>query len=163
MSMQAMQELRDMLCRELDEMVQKAQERGGEMSVGDLDTYHKLTGSIASIDKIMMLDEGQSYDDGMSRRGGMWEAKGGYSGGYSGTGDRSMRGQGGMSRAPYRGESYGRGSSYAGRGQHYVRGHYSRADGMEQLRGQLEDMMEDGRLDDRQRMAIKKAMETMDE
>ena len=146
--MQALMELREMLCGELEEIVRKARANGGEMSAGDLAPVHELTDTIKNIDKIMMLDGGQSQSDGM------WEARGGYSrdGGMS---------QGGTS---YRGgrESY-RGSSYANRGQHYVRGHYSRSDGVEQLRGQLDDMMRDGRLDDRQRMAIKHAMEALEE
>mgnify|MGYP004467154897 FL=1 len=36
---------------------------------------------------------------------------------------------------------YGRGSSYARRGRHYVRGHYSRDDGRDSLMRKLDEMM----------------------
>ena len=92
-----MYDLRDMLCKELDEITRK-----GELGAGDLDIVHKLTDTIKNIDKIEMLE-----DDGYSQRrysqAGDWEA--------------DMRG------------TYGKGSSYARRGTHYVRGHYSRCPG----------------------------------
>lgn len=63
MSMNAMYDLRDMLCKELDEVARK-----GELGAGDLEIVHKLTDTIKNIDKIEMLE-----DDGYSR-GGDWEA-----------------------------------------------------------------------------------------
>ncbi len=93
MSMRALEDLREMLCEELDEIAKKQ-----EMSAGDLETVHKLTDTIKNIDKIIIMDE---------------------DGGYSQAGDWEMEGRG----------NYGRGSSYASRGKHYVRGHYSRAGG----------------------------------
>lgn len=63
MSMNAMYEIRDMLCKELDEIARK-----GEMSAGDLEAVHKLTDTIKNIDKIEM------YEDGGYSRGGDWEA-----------------------------------------------------------------------------------------
>ena len=112
------------------------------MTVGDLETAHKLAGTITKIDEMMEMEGGQSMADGM------WQARGGYS-----------NAGGGM---PRRGVSYGRGSSYAGRGQHYVRAHYSRDDGMQELRDQLDDMLQDERLEDHQRTALKRAIEAMD-
>lgn len=41
------------------------------------------------------------------------------------------------------GNGYNRGSSYANRGRHYVRGHYSRTDGRERMISDIEDMMQD--------------------
>lgn len=67
MSMQKYEELKELLCRELDEITEK-----GELSAGSLETVHKLTDSIKNIDKIMMLEE-----DGYSQ-GGDWEARGMY-------------------------------------------------------------------------------------
>ena len=86
--MEYMYELKDKLCKELDEIARKP-----EMGAGDLEIIHKLTDTIKNLDKIEMLE-----DDG------------------------------GYSRAGYRdgSNSYARGSSYANRGKHYVRGHYSR-------------------------------------
>lgn len=59
MSMNAMYNIRDMLCKELEEISRK-----GEMSAGDLEAVHKLTDTIKNIDKIEMLE-----DDGYSRDG----------------------------------------------------------------------------------------------
>ena len=91
--------------------------RKGELSAGDLDTAHKLTDTIKNIGKIQMLE------DGDYSRTGEWEA--------------DMRGTYG------RDGGYGRGNSYANRGRHYVRGHYSRSDGRERMITDIEDMMRD--------------------
>lgn len=124
MSKKAMYDLRDMLCKELDELARK-----GELGAGDLEIAHKLTATIKNIDKIDMMES-----DGYSS-GGDWEA--------------DMRG------------TYNRGSSYARRGSHYVRGHYSRADGVEHLRTQLNDMMRETD-DERVREALRRAASLME-
>ena len=124
MSKKAMYDLRDMLCKELDELARK-----GELGAGDLEIAHKLTATIKNIDKIDMMES-----DGYSG-GGDWEA--------------DMRG------------TYGRGSSYARRGSHYVRGHYSRSDGVEHLRTQLNDMMRETD-DERVREALRRAVSLME-
>ena len=137
MSKKAMYELRNMLCDELDELARK-----GELGAGDLEIAHKLTATIKNIDKIeMMEDDGYSRDgdysrDGNYSRGGDWQA--------------DMRG------------TYGRDSSYARRGTHYVRGHYSRADSMEHLREQINDMMRETD-DDRVKEALRRAASLMEE
>lgn len=84
--MKALNELKNKLHDELDEISRKP-----ELGAGDLEIIHKLTDTIKNIDKIRMLEDG----DGYSEDGG----------------------------------DYGRGSSYANRGKHYVRGHYSRDGG----------------------------------
>lgn len=137
MSKKAMYDLRNMLCDELDELARK-----GELGAGDLEIAHKLTDTIKNIDKIeMMEDDGYSRDGDYSRdddysRGGDWQA--------------DMRG------------TYGRGSSYARRGTHYVRGHYSRADSMEHLREQINDMMRETN-DERVKEALRRAASLMEE
>lgn len=129
MSMKAMYELRDMLCKELDELVRK-----GELGAGDLEIAHKLTDTIKNLDKIERLEDDDGYSSRYSRDGN-WEA--------------DMRG------------TYGRGSSYARRGSHYVRGHYSRTDGMERMREQLDRMM--GETDDeRVKDALRRAVSMME-
>lgn len=50
---------------------------------------------------------------------------------------------------PSRG-SYGRGSSYARRGTHYVRGHYSRDDGRDAMLRRVQEMMDDADDSDRE-------------
>lgn len=61
--MYAMDDLKEMLCRELDEIAEKQ-----ELSAGDLDAVQKLTDAIKNLYKIEMLDE-----DGYSRDG-EWRA-----------------------------------------------------------------------------------------
>lgn len=107
-------DLREMLCEELDEYNRDAKNGLNERA---LDTVHKLTDTIKNIDKIMMLE------DGDYSRSGDWEA--------------DMRGSYGRT------ENYNRGNSYANRGRHYVRGHYSRGDGRERMISDIESMMQD--------------------
>jgi hypothetical protein len=107
-------DLREMLCEELDEYNRDAKNGLNERV---LDTVHKLTDTIKNIDKIMMLE------DGDYSRAGELEA--------------DMRGNYGRT------ENYNRGNSYANRGRHYVRGHYSRGDGREKMISDIEDMMQD--------------------
>ena len=107
-------DLREMLCEELDEYNRDAKNGLNERT---LDTVHKLTDTIKNIDKIMMLE------DGDYSRTGEWEA--------------DMRGSYGRT------ENYNRGNSYANRGRHYVRGHYSRGDGRERMISDIESMMQD--------------------
>lgn len=109
-------DLREMLCEELDEYNRDAKNGLNERV---LDTVHKLTDTIKNIDKIMMLE------DGDYSRAGDWEA--------------DMRGTFGHDA----GNGYNRGNSYANRGRHYVRGHYSRADGRERMISDIEDMMQE--------------------
>lgn len=85
--MEYLYDLKEKLCKELEEYAQKS-----NMNAGDLEMVHKLTDTIKNVDKIMMLEEG----------------------GYSQAADMDSP------------SSYARGSSYANRGKHYVRGHYSR-------------------------------------
>lgn len=60
-------ELRDTLCRELDEIAEK-----GELSAGDLATVDTLAHTIKNLDKIMMVEHG-----GYSSAGD-WYAMGNY-------------------------------------------------------------------------------------
>ena len=60
--MHKMEELREMLCEELDKITKK-----GELSTGSLDVIDKLTHSIKSIDTIIaMEDAGYSNESGYS-------------------------------------------------------------------------------------------------
>jgi hypothetical protein len=114
-----------------------------EMGAGDLELAHKLTDTIKNIDKICALEE-----------------NGGYSGTYSRDGDWMTRG------------SYNRGSSYANRGKHYVRGHYSRdgysnrgysrGDSREHMMEQLENMMQSAG-SEREKEAIQRCMDQLEQ
>lgn len=134
MSKKAMYDLRNMLCDELDELARK-----GELGAGDLEIAHKLTDTIKNIDKIEMLeDDGYSRDEDYSLR-------------YSRDGDwkSGMRG------------AYDRDMSNARRGTHYVRGHYSRDGGMENMKRQLQEML-DNADDESIRRAIQRCMDTIE-
>ena len=78
-------ELKEMLCKELEEYSRK-----GKMSAGDLETIHKLTDTIKNIDKIGMLEDGEyshaagnrmpeSYRRQRRDRRGRYSRDGGYS------------------------------------------------------------------------------------
>lgn len=116
--MAKMEELREMLCEELDKITKK-----GELSAGSLDVIDKLTHSIKSIDTIIAMgDAGYSSDD------------------YSMRGNSYARGRGSNARR----DSMGRYSSdnYSMRGgRSGERGrNYSYDDEINNLREQLEDM-----------------------
>ena len=136
--MHYMHDLKDLLCAELEDFAEKGK-KYGKMSMGDLETVHKLTDTVKNILKIDTLSDelgysedghymgegriyGTSYDDGMHRQGGYSYARGrryakrDSMGRYSR--DDGMRYRGGM------------------------RGGYSREDGKHYMMEQLEEMME---------------------
>ena len=84
--MDYMHDLKDLLCAELEDYAEKGK-KSGKMSMGDLETVHKLTDTVKNILKIDTLNDdlgysedghyigegriyGTSYDDGMHREGG---------------------------------------------------------------------------------------------
>ena len=146
-------EIREMLEVELEEIT-----KSGKLSPGGLDMLNKVTETIKNTYKIEMLAEyNEEQDDEYSMRRGMSRADG-----------MSERG-----RSHGGGNSYNEsGDSYARRGQHYVRGHYSRDDGMSERRyssddgrqkmlSQLRKMMEEAR-DEPTREAIHRCMAQLD-
>lgn len=58
-------------------------------------------------------------------------------------------------------DTYGRGSSYARRGTHYVRGHYSRDGAKDNMRRQLQEMLDEAD-DDTIRRAIQRCMDAVE-
>lgn len=134
--MEYMYELKEKLCRELEEVARKP-----EMGAGDLELIHKLTDTIKNIDKIDALE-----DDGYSR-GGDWE----------------MEGRGNYSR---NGGAYNRGSSYARRrdslGRYTSNRRYSRDDAKTHMMEQMEQMM-NGTQNEREREIIRRAMEQLEQ
>lgn len=137
--MKDMYELKEMLCKELEEYSRK-----GKMSAGDLETIHKLTDTIKNIDKIEKLEDG-----GYSHDGG-WEARGRY--------DR-------VGNMMPGGNSYDGGNSYR-RQRRDSRGRYSRDggftydDGKSEMIGELEDMMHNAK-SEREREAIRHCLDVL--
>lgn len=135
MSAKTMHELKEMLCKELDDIVRK-----GSISHTDLETVHKLTDTIKNIHKIDGMEE-QGYSYGM----GDWMANGKY---YN---------DGMNSRRSYDG-SYNDNTT-SGR-MHYVRGHYSR-DGGDMLTERIEEMVNDNRLSTDEKSTLRRAMDIL--
>lgn len=151
--MHYMHDLKDLLCAELEDFAEKGK-KSGKMSMGDLESIHKLTDTVKNILKIDMLEEdsgysedghymgegriyGTSYESGYSERGGSSYARG--RGRYA---RRDSMGRysrdGGMS---YDDDiSYARGGRMGNRGG--MRGGYSRDDAKSYMIEQIEEMME---------------------
>lgn len=137
--MHYMHDLKDLLCAELEDYAEKGK-KSGKMSMGDLESIHKLTDTVKNILKIDLMESeegyyedghymgegriyGTSYDDGMHREGGYSYARG---------------------RRYAKRDSMGRYSRDDG--MHYrggMRGGYSRDDGKHYMMEQLEEMMEE--------------------
>ena len=148
--MHYMHDLKDLLCAELEDYAEKGK-KSGKMSMGDLETVHKLTDTVKNIMKIDVLKEeagysedghymgegriyGTSYESGYSDRGGSSYARG--RGRYA---KRDSMGRysrdGGMSYDDDM--SYARGGRMVG-----MRGGYSRDDAKSYMIEQIEEMME---------------------
>ena len=157
--MHYMHDLKDLLCAELEDYAEKGK-KSGKMSMGDLDSIHKLTDTVKNILKIDMLEGeigysedgaymgegriyGTSYDDEM-RRGG----------GYS-----YARGRGRYAKRDSMGR-YSRDDGYMRRDGRVMRDGYSRDDGKAYMMEQLEDMMEDAEKP-AEKEALRRCMEAL--
>ena len=157
--MHYMHDLKDLLCAELEDYAEKGK-KSGKMSMGDLDSIHKLTDTVKNILKIDMLEEesgysedgaymgegriyGTSYDDEM-RRGG----------GYS-----YARGRGRYAKRDSMGR-YSRDDGYMSRDGRGMRDGYSRDEGKAYMMEQLEDMMEDAEKP-AEKEALRRCMEAL--
>ena len=157
--MHYMEDLKDLLCAELEDYAEKGK-KSGKMSMGDLDSIHKLTDTVKNILKIDMLEDetgysedgaymgegriyGTSYDDGM-RRGA----------GYS-----YARGRGRYAKRDSMGR-YSRDDGYMRRDGRGMRDGYSRDEGKAYMMEQLEDMMEDAEKP-AEKEALRRCMEAL--
>ena len=166
--MHYMHDLKDLLCAELEDYAEKGK-KSGKMSMGDLETVHKLTDTVKNIMKIDVLKEeagysedghymgegriyGTSYDDGMRREGGYSDARG--RGRYA---KRDSMGRysrdGGM--------SYDDDMSYARGGRGGNRGGYSRDDGKHYMMDRLGELMDEASTPT-EREALKKCMQALE-
>lgn len=142
--MRYMEDLKEMLCDELDKIASK-----GELTAGTLDTVQKLTHSLKSIDTIMAMEEyGGSYDD-MSYEGSYRSYEGGGNRSYERGGNRSGRNGRRDSMGRYTSRSYARGRS---------RRMYS-GDDVEQKITELMNEVEEPQV----RQALQKALDKMEE
>ena len=131
--MKHMEDLKEMLCDELDEIAEK-----GKVTAGDLDAIDKLTHSIKSIETIIAMGE--------------------YSNDYM---NGSYQNRDAMGR--YSRNSYARGGNRGGNSRGYSRRGYSRdgySYGREEIMAELEELMEDAE-SEKEKRAIRMAIEQM--
>ena len=135
MDMEYMHDLKDKLCKELEEIARKP-----EMSAGDLEAVHKLTDTIKNLDKIEMLEDG----------------------GYSRDGDWEMEGRGTYERgASYRGRKRDSMGRYSRDGRYGPTTRmYSRAEAKDDMMAKLEDMM--GSASEQERAILRQAMDKLE-
>lgn len=128
------EDLREMLCEELDKIAQK-----GELTAGSLETVDKLTHSIKSIDTIMAMEE-----SGYSQAGG-GSYEGSYARGGQGRGGGSSRARGGSYEGSYARGGGGRSGAQRrdSMGRYSRRGGYSRGDGKEEMLEKLENVIQE--------------------
>lgn len=150
--MHYMEDLKDLLCAELEDYADKGK-KSGKMSMGDLDSIHKLTDTVKNILKIDMLEEESGYSED-----GHYMGEGRI---YGTSYDDEMRRGGGYSYARGRGryakrDSMGR-YSRDGRG---MRDGYSRDDCKAYMLEQLEDMIADAE-NPSDKEALRRCMEAL--
>lgn len=131
--MKAMEDLREMLCKELDEITMK-----GGLTAGDLDAVDKLTHSIKSIDTIMAMEGPEKYSNGGNMNGGYMD---GYNRSYSARGRNVRRDSRGRYMTGYR-------TYRDGENDHYIQ--------------MLHDMMEEAP-DEKTRQAIRSAISQIEQ
>ena len=157
--MHYMHDLKDLLCAELEDYAEKGK-KSGKMSMGDLDSIHKLTDTVKNILKIDMLEGetgysedgaymgegriyGTSYDDEMRR----------------GVGYSYARGRGRYAKRDSMGR-YSRDDGYIRRDWRGMRDGYSRDDVKAYMMDQLEGMMEDAEKP-AEKEALRRCMEAL--
>ena len=175
--MHYMHDLKDLLCAELEDYAEKGK-KSGKMSMGDLESIHKLTDTVKNILKIDMLEEesgysedghymgegriyGTSYESGYSERGGSSYARGrGRYAKRDSMGRYSSRGGSPYYDGMMGDQSFARGGRGGNRG--YSRdGGYSMDDAKEMMVERIEDMMEMAETP-AQKEALKRCMQALE-
>ena len=143
--MEYIEKIKKMLCKELDEYAMK-----GKISGSDLDMIWKLTDTVKNLDKIEMLEDGDSYD-GYSE---MREYP--YMGGSS-----YARGRGRYAKRDSMGRySSDMGSSYDDYSEERTNRRYSRDDAKDHMMNKLGEMMTSA--DEEQREILKDCMRKLE-
>ena len=154
--MHYMEDLKDLLCAELEDYAEKGK-KSGKMSMGDLDSIHKLTDTVKNIMKIDILKEetGYSEDGAYMGEGRIYGTS--YDGYDRGT--SYARGRGRYAKRDSMGR-YSRDDGYMRRDGRGMRDGYSREDGKAYMMEQLEDMMEDAEKP-AEKEALRRCMEAL--
>ena len=142
--MEYIEKIKKMLCKELDEYAMKQKLTGG-----DLDMIWKLTDTVKNLDKIEMLEDGNSYDGYSEMREYPYMDGSSYARSRGRYAKRDSMGRySSESGSSY--DDYSEESSYrGGRG-------YSRGDAKDHMMNKLGSMMEDA--DPNEREILKDAM-----
>ena len=168
--MHYMEDLKDLLCSELEDYAEKGK-KSGKMSTADIEVIDTVLNSVKNIYKIDKYKEetegysedghymgegriyGTSYDDGMHREGGYSYARGRRYARRDSMGRYSSRG----------GMSYDDDMSYARGGRRgYSRDDgYSREDGKEYMMKELERLMQEAEKP-AEREALKRCMQALE-
>ena len=154
--MHYMEDLKDLLCAELEDYAEKGK-KSGKMSMGDLESIHKLTDTVKNILKIDMLEEESGYsEDGHYMGEGRI-----YGTSYDGydRGASYARGRGRYAKRDSMGR-YSRDDGYMRRDVRGMRDGYSRDEGKAYMMEQLEDMMEDAEKP-AEKEALRRCMEAL--
>lgn len=152
--MHAIYELKEMLCKELEEYGEKQ-----ELTAGSLDVVDKLAHTIKNLDKIIETYEEEGYSEEGGGGGQSYERGGG--GGRGGSYARGGRGGGRYSREGMGGGSYARGRT--GNVRRDSMGRYSRysMDNDEMVQ-ELRTLMEDAP-DDRTRKEFQRFIQKIEQ
>ena len=152
--MHYMHDLKDMLCAELEDYADKGK-KSGKMSMGDLDSIHKLTDTVKNILKIDLLESEEGYsEDGHYMGEGRIYGTSYDNGMRRGVGYSYARGRGRYAKRDSMGR-YSRDDGYMRRD-----GGYSREDGKAYMIDQLEDMMDDAEKPT-EKEALRRCMEAL--
>lgn len=151
--MHYMEDLKDLLCAELEDYAEKGK-KSGKMSMGDLDSIHKLTDTIKNILKIDILEEENGYSED-----GVYMGDGRIYGTSYDRGTSYARGRGRYAKRDSMGR-YSRDDGSMRRDVRGMRGGYSRDEGKAYMMEQLEDMMEDAEKP-AEKEALRRCMEAL--
>ena len=151
--MHYMHDLKDLLCAELEDYAENGK-KSGKMSMGDLDSIHKLTDTIKNILKIDMLEEESVYSED-----GHYMGEGRIYGTSYDRGASYARGRGRYAKRDSMGR-YSRDDGYMRRDVRNMRDGYSRDDGKAYMLEQLEDMMADAE-NPSDKEALRRCMEAL--
>ena len=145
--MHYMHDLKDLLCAELEDYAEKGK-KSGKMSMGDLDSIHKLTDTVKNILKIDMLEEESGYSED-----GHYIGEGRI---YGTSYDDDIRRGVGYSYARGRGRYAKRDSM----GRYSRDGGYSMEDGKVYMMDRLSELMEDAEKP-AEKEALRRCMEAL--
>ena len=147
--MEYIEKIKKMLCKELDEYAMKQKLTGG-----DLDMIWKLTDTVKNLDKIEMLEDGDSYDGYSEMREYPYMGGSSYARGRGRYAKRDS-----MGRYSSEGGSYESGSSYDDYSERTDR-RYSRDDAKNHMMNKLGSMMENA--DPNEREILKDCMRKLE-